>query len=73
MATHITAAPATDTVAATRSENPIVRRFRAMVLRWQTSSRIYAELSQMSPRELSDLGLTQSDIPDIVNGTYRRP
>ncbi len=34
--------------------------------------RTYAELSGMSDRELRDMGITRSDIPAIVAGTFTR-
>ena len=38
----------------------------------QEQARIVRELSLMSTRELADLGLSPSDIPDVARGAYRR-
>lgn len=71
MATNVTVQ--TRTVSAAGPSGSIVRRLRSIVRRWQESARIYGELSQMNSRELADLGLSASDIPDVANGKYRRP
>ena len=72
MATNLTvstASPATSV----RTGESIAQRLRLMVERWKESSRLRSELMQMSSREMADLGFSASDIPDIVNGTFRRP
>lgn len=54
---------------------PIFSLFWRMISaleRNQEQARIRDELSHMSSRELADLGLMQSDITDVANGTYRR-
>ena len=38
----------------------------------QEQARVRNELSQMSSRELADLGLLHSDINDVATGAYRR-
>jgi len=60
---------ATNTTAARRTApSPTAARAGTILQRL----RIHGELTQMSTRELADLGLSQADIPDVVRGTYRR-
>lgn len=39
---------------------------------WVARQRLTATLEQLSDRELQDIGVSRSDIPAIVRGTYRR-
>jgi uncharacterized protein YjiS (DUF1127 family) len=38
---------------------------------WQQRETLRAELLQLSPRTLSDLGISRADFPAILAGTYR--
>jgi len=52
------------------------RSFRVRVAAWQAERRrratIAHELSLLSERDLTDLGIGRGDFPDIIRGTYRR-
>ncbi|HEY1933891.1 MAG TPA: DUF1127 domain-containing protein [Acetobacteraceae bacterium] len=39
---------------------------------WMRHEAARTELYQLDQRELSDLGITQGDIPAILEGTFRR-
>lgn len=47
-------------------------RFQAWRAQRQERARIARELLSYTDRELADLGISRSDIPAIVNGTFRR-
>jgi len=72
VATNTTAARRTAPSPTTARAGTILQRLRGTWQRWQEHARIHGELTQMSTRELADLGLSQADIPDVVRGTYRR-
>lgn len=38
---------------------------------WRSARRTFNELSNLSSRELNDLGIHRSDISDIARKTYR--
>jgi uncharacterized protein YjiS (DUF1127 family) len=48
------------------------RHFQAWRAERRYRARIWRELMSYTDRELADIGLTRSDIPAVVNGTYRR-
>ncbi|MDA8248661.1 MAG: DUF1127 domain-containing protein [Rhodospirillales bacterium] len=47
-------------------------RFLAWRERRRERARIARELATYTDRELLDLGISRTDIPAIINGTYRR-
>lgn len=54
---------------------PLVRlgkRTVSSLERRHAVDRIYRELSQMTDRDLADIGLNRSDIMAVAEGTYRR-
>jgi uncharacterized protein YjiS (DUF1127 family) len=59
-----------------RDEPPNYRRttmlvsFIRMIQAFRDYQRNVAELSQLSDRELSDIGLDRSDIPRVASGAY---
>jgi uncharacterized protein YjiS (DUF1127 family) len=70
MATHVLNSAA-DLVSADRPVS-----LRARFLAWREKrrqrARMARELMSYTDRELLDLGITRSDIPAIINGTFRR-
>lgn len=46
--------------------------FIRMIQAFRDYQRNMAELSQLSDRELADIGLDRSDIPSVAAGTYSR-
>jgi uncharacterized protein YjiS (DUF1127 family) len=44
--------------------------FIRMIQAFRDYQRNVAELSQLSDRELSDIGLDRSDIPRVASGSY---
>ncbi|HTW29298.1 MAG TPA: DUF1127 domain-containing protein [Acetobacteraceae bacterium] len=48
------------------------RRYQDWAERRRTVRRIEAELYSMTSRNLADLGLTRSDIPDVARGRFQR-
>jgi uncharacterized protein YjiS (DUF1127 family) len=68
-------ATTTTTTRLVPAPSPILSVFTRIIsalARSQEQARIRNELSQMSARELADLGLMTSDINDVAAGTYRR-
>jgi uncharacterized protein YjiS (DUF1127 family) len=71
MATNlVTASPIESAQAA--GPRSLLQRFIGALVRIETQSRTYFELTQMTSRELADLGLRHSDIPNVVSGNYQR-
>jgi uncharacterized protein YjiS (DUF1127 family) len=58
------------------AEPSLVERLVAPLAAWvrqrREMRRIIAELETYTPRQLRELHLTRSDIPDVARGTYRR-
>jgi uncharacterized protein YjiS (DUF1127 family) len=54
----------------------VLQQTAASFTAWRTErrerARIARELATYSDRELFDLGIQSTDIPAIINGTYRR-
>ena len=50
----------------------LFHRLRASWLQWRAMERQMQELYRSSDRELWDMGLSRSDLPEIARGTYRQ-
>ena len=50
----------------------LFHRLRASWLQWRAMERQMQELYRSSDRELWDMGLSRSDLPEIAKGTYRQ-
>ena len=53
--------------------NGLAERYRTWAARRQQVARTTLELQSYTDRQLADLGLTRSDIPQVARGTFRRP
>ena len=73
MAIDFIRASHTGALPSVHSRGTILDNFKRLLRRSNEKSRIAFELNQMSSRELADLGLSPSDIPDVASGRYRRP
>jgi uncharacterized protein YjiS (DUF1127 family) len=51
---------------------PGTRGIRAWIARRREIARITRELQAHSDRQLNDLGLARSDIPDVARGRWKR-
>jgi uncharacterized protein YjiS (DUF1127 family) len=51
----------------------LFHRLRASVAERRVLERQMQELYRSSDRELWDMGLSRSDLPEIAKGTYRKP
>ena len=47
-------------------------RFGLWLVERRRRNRLARELSELSERDLSDLGIGRADFPAIIRGTYRR-
>lgn len=72
MATQSTTQSDLAATAVPASSSGLWHSVRRRVARWRDANQIAGELQLLSTRELADLGLSQSDIPAVVNGSYRR-
>jgi uncharacterized protein YjiS (DUF1127 family) len=52
-------------------ENPMLLSLIRMVKAFRDYQRNVSELSQLSDRELADIGLDRSDIPRVAAGSYQ--
>jgi uncharacterized protein YjiS (DUF1127 family) len=50
-----------------------VKALFAVMAEAREARELYERLSQMSDHQLADIGLTRTDIPAVVAGTFRRP
>jgi uncharacterized protein YjiS (DUF1127 family) len=50
----------------------LLHRLRASWAQWRAVERQMQELYRSSDRELWDMGLSRSDLPEIAKGTYRQ-
>lgn len=55
----------------TLQESKMLVSFIRMIQAFRDYQRNVAELSQLSDRELSDIGLDRSDIPRVASGAYQ--
>jgi uncharacterized protein YjiS (DUF1127 family) len=47
-----------------------MNRIYAAYRNWRLFRRTYRELMQLSPRELSDLGISRGEIPEIARQSF---
>jgi uncharacterized protein YjiS (DUF1127 family) len=53
-----------------QGDYPMLLSFIRMIRAFRDYQRNVSELSQLSDRELADIGLDRSDIPRVAAGTY---
>lgn len=74
MASHVIASTGSSLFAqAAQAWAGFTARFAARRAEAAMRRRIARELSTYTDRDLRDLGVSRDNIPDIVNGTFRRP